>query len=421
MADFDVILVGGGLSAGLIADRLAALRPELSILILEGADKIAGNHTWSFHQSDVTPDQDRWLTPFKSAAWDGQTVHFPSFDRHINTGYRSVSSERFRDRVMQLPNVRVETRAPITEMTDTSVTQSGGQSYAARCVIDCRGAKGLAGLAVGYQKFFGLEVTLREPHGLTAPVIMDARVDQHDGYRFVYLLPFSATRLLIEDTYYADTIDIDGDRLAERCRAYAKTRGWTIDEVIRTEIGVLPILLDGRLETLWPETDGNTWANGTDTTRPARAGMRAGLFHQTTGYSLPLAARVADALAVLPRLTTANAHRTIRAISQETWRRQSYFRLLNRTMFLAGEPQNRRRIFNRFYKLGQPLIERFYAGQPTRFDQARLLTGKPPVPMFEAFLAFAPGRARPRLVESDPAEPPAPLRGGPRFWPNSAT
>ena len=41
-------------------------------------------------------------------------------------------------------------------------------------------------------------------------------------------------------------------------------------------------------------------------------------------------------------------------------------------------------ILERFYRLPEPLIERFYAGRPTVGDRIRILTGKPPVPVGRA-------------------------------------
>jgi lycopene beta-cyclase len=41
-------------------------------------------------------------------------------------------------------------------------------------------------------------------------------------------------------------------------------------------------------------------------------------------------------------------------------------------------------VLERFYRLPQPLIERFYAGEATLADKARILAGKPPVPIRRA-------------------------------------
>jgi lycopene beta-cyclase len=61
--------------------------------------------------------------------------------------------------------------------------------------------------------------------------------------------------------------------------------------------------------------------------------------------------------------------------------------MLNRMLFLAAEPSRRRHVFERFYRLRQPLIERFYAGNLTGTDRLRLVVGKPPVPIGPAVAA----------------------------------
>ncbi len=386
MTDFDVILVGGGLANGLIATRLTARRPELKVLIVEAGARLGGNHTWSFHATDVTPAQDRWLQPMVVRAWAEQDVVFPAFRRRIATGYRSIGSDDFHRVVSTLPGISVELGRRVTAVEPDAIEFVGGQRVVARCVIDGRGLQWVSGVAFGYQKFVGLEVETRRPHGLRYPVIMDATVDQIDGYRFVYCLPFDETRMLIEDTYYSDHAALEVDLLARRVRDYAQAAGWEIASVVRDEAGVLPIMLDGGIESFWPS----------QAMAQARSGMRAGLFHQTTGYSLPLAAEVADALVELAPLTTASASRIIRDIGEACWSRQSFFRMLNRLLFISARPDERRDVMQRFYRLPQPLIERFYAGKPTAFDKAQILTGRPPIPVMRALQGLSPWSARPR-------------------------
>lgn len=386
MTDFDVILVGGGLANGLIATRLNGRRPELKVLIVEAGPRLGGNHLWSFHATDVTPAQDRWLKPLVEHAWPEQDVMFPAFRRRLGTGYRSIGSDGFHRVVSGLPGITVELGRRVSGLDPDGVELAGGQRVTATCVIDGRGLQWVSDVAFGYQKFVGLDVEMRAPHGLRYPVIMDATVDQIDGYRFVYCLPFDATRMLIEDTYYSDNAALDVGLLTRRVREYARAAGWTIASVVREEAGVLPITLDGELEAFWPSR----------ALSQARSGMRAGLFHQTTGYSLPLAAEVADRLAELAPLTTAAAARSIRAIGEASWSQQSFFRMLNRLLFISARPDERRDVMQRFYGLPQPLIERFYAGKPTAFDKAQILTGRPPIPIVRALQGLSPWSARPR-------------------------
>jgi lycopene beta-cyclase len=56
-------------------------------------------------------------------------------------------------------------------------------------------------------------------------------------------------------------------------------------------------------------------------------------------------------------------------------------------LFGAAAPAERYRVLQRFYALDAQLIERFYAAGSTLGDKARILSGKPPVPVGEALSA----------------------------------
>jgi lycopene beta-cyclase len=133
-----------------------------------------------------------------------------------------------------------------------------------------------------------------------------------------------------------------------------------------------------------------------------QSGLRAALFHPTTGYSLPEAARLADLIAAAPALTSAAIAPMIRARSKRLWKARGFFRLVNRLMFLTAEPLLRYRVLQRFYQLSPVLIERFYAGQLTRLNRIRLLVGKPPVPFFRAFAAIPQRAAQSRRADDRP-------------------
>jgi lycopene beta-cyclase len=112
--------------------------------------------------------------------------------------------------------------------------------------------------------------------------------------------------------------------------------------------------------------------------------MRAALFHPTTGYSLPDAARTAELVVGLPRLTTAAVRAAIVGMSKTAWQGRGFYRLLNRMLFRAAVPTLRYKVLERFYRLPAPLIERFYAADATLTDKVRILSGKPPVPIGRA-------------------------------------
>ena len=374
----DVALAGGGLANGLIAWRLAQTRPDLSILIVEAGETVGGNHTWSFHETDVTSAQHDWLEPFIVHRWDSQQVRFPERQRRLETGYRSLTSERFDEVLRSAPSIEVFTGTPADWMSRDGIRLTDGTRIEAPLVIDGRGYAPSPHLQLGWQKFLGQHVRLEKPHGLDAPVIMDANIPQEGGSRFIYLLPFSDTELLIEDTYYADDDAIDADALRQRIAAYAHNRSWQIAELIREEDGILPITLSGDIEAYW---------NSLPQVPPS--GLRAALFHPVTGYSLPDAVRVADLIAGQPSLRSEDVGDVLRAHAIETWRSQRFYRLLNRMLFWAAKPTERYKVLQRFYGLPPGLIERFYAGQNTLADKMRILAGKPPVPIHRALPCLA--------------------------------
>ncbi len=379
MTGVDLLLVGGGLANGLVAWRLAQRRPELRVSVLERGDRLGGNHTWSFHEHDLSPAQREWVEPLVAHAWPHYDVHFPGGSRRMRSGYASVTSERFRGKLREaLGDAAIETGVEVTEVEPTRVRCADGRTLEARAVLDGRGARGDAHLWLGWQKFLGLELKLAAPHGLDGPVVMDATVPQLDGYRFVYLLPFAPDEVLVEDTYYADAPELGPSVARERILDYARGRGWAVREVLREERGVLPIVLGGDPVAFW-DADGS---------RVARSGLGAAMFHPTTGYSLPDAVRLADRIAALPELSADALHAATRAWSLDAWRRRGFFRMLNRMLFHAAEPLQRRRMFERFYAMPEAPVSRFYAAEPTRTDMLRLFAGRPPVPAHRALRAM---------------------------------
>lgn len=384
MKPWDLILAGGGLANGLIALRLRQLQPQRRILVLEAAPQPGGNHTWSFHQGDISEQQHQWLAPLVAHRWEGYDVRFPRFNRTLPGGYLSITSERFAATLSDALGENLWLNQRISQLTPNSVQLADGQTLHARAVIDGRGYQPEAGLQVGSQAFVGQQWQLSHSHGLTRPILMDATVDQLEGYRFVYTLPLTPDSLLIEDTHYIDGSELNSEQARQRIAAYAAARGWELKQLQREERGSLPITLTGQPQRFWQQRQGQPCS-----------GLRAGLFHPTTGYSLPLAAALAELIAAQPQLDSPQLFSLISQFAARQWRRQRFYRLLNRMLFLAGTPAQRWQVMQRFYRLDARLIERFYAGQSTVKDMARILTGKPPVPLGEAMQAVL--KTSPRL------------------------
>lgn len=374
----DLAIVGGGLAGGLIALALSHHRPELDVRVIEGDARLGGNHVWSFFDTDIAPEDWPIVEPLIGWRWQDYDIIFPSHSRTLPAVYNSIDSDHFDAFVRKTLAPEAIIKARAVSVTATRITLDNQHVVAAKGVIDASGVGDFSHLSAGWQKFVGQLLVLDRPHGLNRPIVMDASVEQVDGYRFVYCLPFSDTEIFVEDTYYSDSPELDFAAVSARITEYASARGWHPARVDRVESGVLPVTMGGNFAAYWAST-------GVDV---AKAGMRSGLFHPTTGYSLPDAVRLASRIARAPDLSGAALRTLTHDYARTQWRRRSYYRMLDKMLFRAADAPDRYRVLERFYTLAPGLIRRFYAGESSLYDKLRILSGKPPVRIDRAITAI---------------------------------
>ncbi|MEP5938105.1 MAG: lycopene beta-cyclase CrtY [Erythrobacter sp.] len=406
--EVDVAIVGGGLAGGLIALALFRQRPDLSIALFEQGDVLGGNHRWSWFESDLDEAGRELLEAFPRTEWHkGYDVRFPKYLRTLSSGYLSLSSADYHANLMEvLPENCVRLGSKAETLDAQSVTLDNGERITAKTVIDCRPFEPSPHLQGGWQIFHGQHFRLDQPHGIDRPMIMDADVEQSapygngGAYRFVYVLPLAEDELFIEDTYYADKPRIERDVLAGRIKAYASQHGWD-GQLLGDETGLLPVITGGDFEA---------YQDSLRIPGVAVAGARGGFSHPLTSYTVPIA--VENALAIAAEvdaqifgeitgqadLSSTRLADFCEARAQAHWHQTNIYRMLGRMLFGAAQPHRRVDIFQRFYGLREPLIERFYSTHSTWADKFRILCGKPPVSIPRALGALA-GEGEPLTSE----------------------
>jgi lycopene beta-cyclase len=365
----DYILVGGGLQNGLLALAIRAHQPQARIAMIERGDAPGGNHTWCFHGGDVADHARGWIEPLVVRRWGGYDVAFPTLHRNVSSPYAMVTSERLAVLVTHALASRgsaLHTRTTAVDVGAHHVTirTANGTTHTlnASAVIDARGPDHAAESSCGWQKFVGHEVVLDSPHELTRPILMDATVPQLDGFRFMYVLPLSPTRLLVEDTYFSDRPYLDVASVRDEIAAYCTQRGWRVHSRAREEVGVLPL----------------PWrADPPVATAPLVAGYAGGWFHPVTGYSFPIAARVASVIA--SQQPVAFAGPALAALATEHGRQMRFALRLNHMLFRWYPPDQRHHVLEQFYRrLPDATIARFYSLELTALDRARMMLAPPP-------------------------------------------
>jgi lycopene beta-cyclase len=242
----------------------------------------------------------------------------------------------------------------------------GGEKIKADGAIDARGAASLSMLELGWRKFVGREFHFPRPHRVDLPVLIDATVDQMDGLHFFYCLPLSEDRLLVEDTYFSDTPDLELESLRARIDAYLALRGWKGGKLQREESGVLPLALSDDFQAFWR-------GGGS---RVAKLGIRGGFFHPSTGYSLGDAVRTAVLLSEQKDFSGEALHDLFEAEVGQLWKKRDFHRGFNETLFDATV-WNRHKIIAAFYRVEMAVIDRFYAGKLGLLDRRRISSLKP--------------------------------------------
>jgi lycopene beta-cyclase len=364
--EFELVLVGGGLQNGLVALAVLDGNPRRRVALVEAGAGIGGNHTWCMHPHDVPERARAWVEPLFAYRWPRYEVRFPGGARTLEAPYAAITSARFAERVhaaiARSARSAVYLGRRATHVAAHDVELDDGTTLSAELVVDSRGPeRGTSLPSCGFQKFLGIELALDRPHGLAHPVLMDATVEQRDGFRFVYALPFGADRLLVEDTSFAGSPELDPAASRVALLDYA-ARFAPVSGIVREEGGVLPM----------------PWASAPVPPRrsPLVAGYRGGWFHPATGYSLPPAIRLAC------HLGERKAEDVFDERLARMYRRHRaqvrFAQRLNRLLFHCFAPEDAWNVFARFYKLPDDVIHRFYALSLTAMDRARLLVGRPP-------------------------------------------
>lgn len=363
----DYLLVGGGLQSGLMALAIRHHQPHARVAIIESGSQLAGNHTWSFHASDLPPQCAAWVEPLIESRWSAYDILVGGRKRTLQLDYRSTTSAHFAavvTQALETTGCEILTNTTASEVSDQRVAFSDGGQRAAAVVFDNRGPSrlDLQSYTGGFQKFWGFEVELDRDWPLAHPVVMDDRLDQSDGFRFIYTLPFTRRRVLVEDTRFSNSPSIDREECLGQVQRYLVAQGCSGWQIVREESGVLPMPTGGPLP-----------GNGLP---KLAGGYRGGWFHAATGYSFPLAISVAEIVA-----TTAPAQLpdALQKLADQHARRAHFARFLNRLLFDLVKPQTRYQIFRRFYQvLDEPQIARFYGHRFTPSDAFRIVVGLPP-------------------------------------------
>ena len=184
-------------------------------------------------------------------------------------GYACLRSMDFYTRVSEImgshPNVTLKLGCPVESVQacpggGADVT-ADGQTWHADAVFDSRPQPVPPGGISFSQRFFGQFIRTPSPmFDPTRCTLMDFRVSQSSGLHFIYVLPFSPTEALVENTYIhsADAQKTTPEQHRLEIADYlAETYRFNAFEAEREEAGAIPMTTQP-----FPKRDGPTFFIG---------------------------------------------------------------------------------------------------------------------------------------------------------------
>ena len=385
--EFDYLIVGGG-AAGLglayhIAQELRLANKR--VLLIEPEAKDQNDRTWSFWA-----DEPGLFDGIVAHEWCKIAFRSPGFERVIDLGryrYKTINGldyYRFVHRALAArPAQFTVVHGLVEELKDTSTgaraRTTDGTTYTARYAFDSR-PPDLAQLRQPakyrylLQHFVGWEIeTDADVFDPATVEFMDFRGEQQHEARFIYVLPFTARKALVEYTLFSETVLPKAEYEAAIREYLATALGLKNYRITAEEVGAIPM---------------------TDHPLPAGAGphilnlgTRGGRAKPSTGYAFK---RIQEHSARLVAALATSGHPPTNATGDK-WQFRLFDTLLLDIMQRRGETT--RDIFRQLFERNPvERIFRFLDEQTSWADNLRVMNSVSPGPFMRSIAQVLRGR-----------------------------
>jgi len=272
---FDYIIAGGGLAGLSLAFYLNESRLQnKKILIIDRDEKNKNDHTWCFWEKENSAFDEIVFRRWNSVWFHGTR----GFNEKLDLGeyvYKMIRARDFYEFIFSKLGANFTVlQAEISAVENGIVRTNKGDFTAKEFVFDSFTRKSYDNPKYRnlFQHFRGWLIETDENiFDENAPTLFDFRVEQKNECRFIYILPFSAKKALIEFTVFSDNLLGQSEYdffLKNYLLEVLKIENYNIAEI---EFGVIPMSDEPHEE--FPES------------KIIRIGTSGGYVKPSTGYS----------------------------------------------------------------------------------------------------------------------------------------
>ena len=398
---FELVILGGGCAGLSLAMALAAQGSRCPrTLLVESRTEYTNDRTWCYWKDASSPapylTKHSWQT--MRVAHAGQSV---SLDCG-STPYQMVAAQDFyaaaQASINQQPKMALSLGTSVVGEPSHSdglwhIRTSAGL-VTARSVVDTRPAQlPRRDGATLWQSFYGHEIecsaAVFDPHSLE---LMNFLAPDVRDVAFVYVLPVTPTRALIELTVFGATPLAPRELSTRLDAALAQWVGNATFSTLRSEHGILPMGLNAAPGSAIEAA--TTMATTTAHQSYVKVGVMAGGARPSTGYAFQRIQRWAGECAqAMLRGGPPVGHQP------DPWP----LRVMDQIFLdvLRAEPQRGGAIFYALFSRADPArVIRFLSGHAGVADSLAVVAAMPVLPFIKAALAMTRRRGRIREVES---------------------
>jgi lycopene beta-cyclase len=274
---FDYIICGGGASGLLLSNALLSDKHfnDKKILIIEKDSKTDNDKTFGFWN-----DKESVLDNIVFKEWE--YAEFRDSNSHNSFllspyKYKMIKSNEFYlyigDKISKASNFTyLNTTVNEIDQVNNKVKTNDGEFSSSIIFSSIYNEVSFKKYPLLKQHFIGWTIeTKNESFDDNKITFMDFSVDQKDEIRFMYILPFSKNKALIEYTLFSGDI-ISDDEYEKEIKAYLKKRNILNYSIVEKEKGMIPM-------TCYP-----FFENNTDTY--FQIGTAGGWSKPSTGYTI---------------------------------------------------------------------------------------------------------------------------------------